>query len=397
MTQEQEKAAQTLWKSSTRALQIVAGAGSGKTTTMLEALQMAAQAGYHPDEMALITFTRKAGKEMEERQHKKGITSAFTGTMHALALKLIGGTASGFSVLANGEQIKKDMIRTLFPWYSHIPIDLLVNGNILNKKENETFQNEYKQHKKNNRLIEFDDMISIATKEKAGERKFRVLFVDEFQDTSPDQLAFIQSLQAQKLFVVGDDWQSIYAFRGANVSLSRNFPKIFPESKRLFLTRNFRSQQRIVTLGNRAIRLSSEFVPKNLKAHHAAAKPCRLFLAMRERSPAEHAQIFREICKQPGQILARTNYLVDRIAGSFPENTGTMHSSKGLEYDTVTLFGIAPSYMPHPHGYTDEEIRLFYVGITRARHEINFVAWEEKGKYSRLLPFLANHCRIQYF
>ena len=243
MTPEQTKAAEFLWRQKeARYLQLVAGAGSGKTTTLVETILAAERLGYDPKKICLITFTKKAAAEMQERIERAGASVGFAGTMHSLGFRLIRRFSDKEeSILLHPEKIKTQIAMRLFPQYSHIPAEFLTASDVLQKEEAQKIEEEYRLYKEKNSMIDLDDLITrsaqIMRQITTGERspfEMPYLMVDEFQDTSPEQIEFIKSLTPEKLFVVGDDWQSIYRFRGADVSISLNFAQHFPGAVRLF-------------------------------------------------------------------------------------------------------------------------------------------------------------------
>lgn len=403
LTKEQELASQLLWRDTRyKAVQIVAGAGSGKTTTLIESVLQAQNSGMSPDRLAMITFTRKAAFEMKERLSHRKIRPAFTGTMHSLAWHLLKSAEKLPGKLGVGhEHVRDEIIRELYPQYSHIPIAALLQTSLLDPAEIQKVENLYAEYKKKKNIFDYDDLIWQASclKEYAG--FFQALLVDEFQDTSPDQLAFINTLAPEKILAVGDDWQSIYKFRKSDVRISREFVKNRPDSVRLFLTDNFRSQKKIVSMGNRVIRLSSDYIRKTLRANFKSATSPTLYIGPMACSPIE---LFKRYLQRVGKkyqnltILVRTNYLRLQLEKIVQENTQvmTIHSAKGLEFDNVLVFGIAHHIFPHRWGDYDEEVRLLYVAITRAKHCLDFLAWERPNAYSTFLPFLHNECDIRY-
>lgn len=306
--------------------------------------------------------------------------------------------------MLNSGRLRRDLSRRVLPHYAHIPDAVLLRRGFLNHTEQSVLEKHYADHLAENNLVDFDAMVPSATALGYGTGRFEAVFVDEFQDTSPDQAAFIFSLKPAKLFVVGDDWQSIYGFRGADVTLTRDFRKLHPDAMRLMLRSNYRSQKKIVRLGNRAIRLSQSYVPKKLRsARAAAAKPVcflteagdikeawRRFLAL--------AASKRELPEKV-TVLVRTNSQRRLLENSLPAGfeVMTIHKSKGLEFDNVLVFGIAVHSMPHRENDFDEEVRLLYVALTRARSFLGFVAWEKAQERSVFLPFLLRQCRLRYY
>ncbi|MES0488393.1 MAG: UvrD-helicase domain-containing protein [Leptospirales bacterium] len=405
MTTEQENAAHWLWSNNEKKyLQLVAGAGSGKTTTMVETLSVAKEAGFNPSSCCLITFTKKSANEMEQRLLKNNIRAGFTGTMHSLGYSILKNKYGGaLNILTDSDKVIKDIICTLFPQYRHIPPDVLSKSNLLSHVEKERLQKEYFLYKQKKDLFDLDDLIHRARSvlESSSDLfPYEYVMVDEFQDTSPEQVSFIQSMRPGKLFAVGDDWQSIYGFRGADVSISRNFSQYFPGARRSFLTKNFRSQGRIVQLGNKAIRLSEEYIKKKLRAHHSSTVAPRCFIISKKVSPEKAWSLYAKVKNEISNltVLVRTNYLRTIIEEIAPAgvNVLTIHSSKGLEFENVLIFGVAKNIFPHRFNDPDEEVRLLYVAITRAKQQIDFLCWEDGSDYSSFMPFLASNCKITY-
>ena len=410
MTKEQLTASNFLWNSHSHALQLIAGAGSGKTTTLIQTVQNCITNNYSPEKISLITFSKKSAEEMKHRLGEKQKGIGFVGTMHALAYSLLSKYLNKkISIVENQDAIYKQIIETKFPNLKHIPVEFLFNND---HHLSLNLMQEYSHFKKEHELYDFEDLIIEASQllhNKEIPTPFDVIFVDEFQDTSPIQLSFIQKLNAKKLFVVGDDWQSIYKFRGADVSITMNFNKHFHSTKRLFLTKNFRSQSHIVELGNKTIRkLSSEFVAKKLTPHFKAAnKPiCHLYsgkISEIEQIKKTLEWSFYKYGKQNITILTRTNYTKSILEATIISlglsnliQVLTIHASKGLEFDHVMIAGIAKNQIPHKWGDSNEETRLFYVGITRAKQSLQFIAHENGNHQSIYLPFLTKYCKIMY-
>lgn len=411
LNKEQAEAASRLWQSDTRALQIIAGAGSGKTTALTAAILSAIEAGYAPERIAALTFSRRAAHELRERLKGHAAAPGFCGTIHSLAWRLIREGGNPPRLIQNAQAKRAEIARGLFAHYAHVPEKILLREDFLSEDELRLLHAAYNAWLVSANRIDFDGMISRAAAEKSGDGRFDVVFVDEFQDTSPDQFEFIRSLNAKKYFVVGDDWQSIYRFRGADVALTRDFRKLVPESERLYLVNNYRSGGNIVKLGNGVIKRSKDFVPKRLKATNPAADRI-LCLHTRAENATAAWQKFRaalsenqapsslqQVMREKVAILVRTNAQRLLLERNKPENCEilTIHKSKGLEFDNVLVFGIAEHSMPHRDNDFDEEVRILYVALTRARKFLGFVAWENGDSRSVFLPYLMRNSRIVYF
>ncbi len=407
MTKEQKKATCTLWDSKYyKYLQLIAGAGSGKTTTLLKSVSYCAEHYTNPKNICLITFSKKAANEMQERLANQ-TQVGFIGTMHSLGYSFLRQKQQQpIQLITEPEKIYKQIIANKIQQMDHIPLEFFFHGTFEHDPRSILLKREYIEYKIANKMYDFDDLIIEATKVLSAEQAvnpYHTIFVDEFQDTSPKQLAFIQSLVAKKIFVVGDDWQSIYKFRGADVSITMNFKHHFPETIRLFLTKNFRSQKKIVKLGNKVIKtLSSNFVNKRLTAFNKAEQTpilhlCRTSNILDNLEKVLLWNIKKNIQEQP-VILTRTNLTKNFLLKKYQSKLDvyTIHSVKGLEFSNVIIFGMTPDLIPHKWGNLDEEARLLYVAITRAKKNLQFVGWERNHKSSIFLPVLIKQCKLNY-
>ncbi|MDH4201179.1 MAG: UvrD-helicase domain-containing protein [Spirochaetia bacterium] len=408
MTQEQSRAAQSLWQNNTRQIvQLIAGAGSGKTTTLIETVAEGIRSGFPAEKICMITFTRKAAAEMGERLKARGISAGYTGTMHALGYRILRSQANfKKTLILHREKILTEILKREFRHLSHIPPKVILHRDFLKGAEKEKMENLYRHYKRKHCLIDLDDLVLEAAEiirkfpESFG---YTCILVDEFQDTSPDQMHFIKSIQFEKLFVVGDDWQSIYMFRGADVNIAIDFQKHFPEVKRLFLTDNFRSQRHIVKLGNKAIRLSSAYIRKKLRTQKGnSIKPvCHIVHGIDDIEiiwRLYHKKHYLKENLSGLTILVRTNYLKQKLWACVPPEVHilTIHGAKGLEFDNVLVFGVARHIFPHRWNQFDEEVRLLYVAITRAKKRLEFLSWEDENTFSGFMPFLTKNCRLNY-
>jgi len=395
---EQRAAAEFLWKSHTRALQLIAGAGSGKTSTLIAAAMSAVKNGIAADKIAVITFSRRAANELKERFSKAEISLGYCGTMHALAWKILRRRGDKRQIQRHSEHVRGELARQLFSEFAHIPTHILTSRGFLSNEKVATLEEHYAAFLNEHQRLDFDTMIREAIPI-ADTTRFDTVLVDEFQDTSPDQVEFIKSLKPQKLFVVGDDWQSIYRFRGADVTITQNFADHFSESERLFLRKNYRSDKAIVRLGNRAIKLSKHYVRKKLSATHPKKlKPMLYFTPKSEKVEDVWHQFIAKYPAQKTTVLVRTNAIRELLEKNKPDYCDilTIHKSKGLEFDNVVVFGVAEHLIPHRENDYDEEVRIFYVALTRAKKSISFVAWQSGDKHSAFLPFLMRHSKLVY-
>ncbi|MBW2311363.1 MAG: UvrD-helicase domain-containing protein [Deltaproteobacteria bacterium] len=274
---------------------VIAGAGSGKTRTLVYRVAWLVEEGAPPHEILLLTFTRKAAREMLERAtglsdgrcsevsggtfhslaqqvlrqeaHRIGFTSSFTimdrsdmeEAAHALIPEVNGGKSSIrmpksstistiLSKAANMERGVAEIMEEEYPQF--LPVMPRI----------ERLHAIYREYKRKNNLMDYNDLIvflrlllrddeEIRTK---LSKRYRYIMVDEYQDTNMIQADIVRYLGSlhKNVMVVGDDSQSIYSFRGANFRNMFEFPVHFPETKIIKLEENYRSTQPILTMTN---------------------------------------------------------------------------------------------------------------------------------------------------
>ena len=311
---EQEQAA--TYDGPASGILLLAGAGCGKTRTMIaRALFLMKVKKVQPERLAMMTFTRRAAKEIEERFDREipGVSKrTFVGTFHKFCLNLMHRYVNFFNmndvkILDRNDQ--EVLLRRVRSGLSHpktgepigttslvpkaesmIGIFSLINNKgitvgdyfIQDPPEHEETEalveaayNKYNEYKRNNGYLDFDDILSQVARMLETEPEFRrsvqnsmdYLLVDEMQDTSPVQWSIIKSLYpAVRLFCVGDDAQSIYSFRGADFESVHNFCNILQNSIKLKLTENYRSTQSILDVANALLADSPLDYGKELKA-----------------------------------------------------------------------------------------------------------------------------------
>lgn len=280
---------------------IIAGAGTGKTKTLITRICALVQAKvYQPQDIVALTFTNKAANEMKVRLKdslKEKANDINIGTFHSFALKLIKDNLElfnihkNFKILDEKEQFnivktlfqennwkaKKDAINTFIDFVNHQKENgVRANKVHLKGRGSRTLINQYKvyeQYVKENNLLDFTEML-LRVKEQIESNEqyyqkiintYKVFLVDEFQDTNPLQYDFLKLVTKEKgsIFGVGDDCQSIYSFRGAEVKNIIDF-KDFVKDNYVKLEQNYRSSQHIVNASNDLIEKSKEKIEKNL-------------------------------------------------------------------------------------------------------------------------------------
>ena len=317
--------------------QIVAAAGSGKTRTVIGLTEYYLKE--YPSsrgKILLLSFSRKAVEELTGRLPEEFRPQAEISTFHAFCLRYLKSLypRSFRKLRIFTEEDKKKFFlnilrnREIQEEIGGIPFDLLYNKKyILKKKFPEIYQqieDAIKKHKKRHSLREFEDLIEIMirtlgkknSRVLSFQKKYEVIIVDEFQDTDPLQLKFLQRMQPSFLIVVGDDWQAIYGFRGASLAPFLNFRRLF-DAKVYRLSDNYRSLQNIVELGNHIIRFSKNQIPKKvLSARSSQSKIPVLTLCMDTISPSELVSRMSPY-KQEFRLLVRTNRQARQLAAGW--------------------------------------------------------------------------------
>ena len=289
-------------------LLVLAGPGSGKTTVVTKRVQYLVQDCHiSPSSILVITFTKAAAMEMKERflrlmeqseEKPQGYGNVLFGTFHAVFFNILklsyGFTAANILREETRYQYMKEIVDRLKleiddenEFISGVlgEISLIKNERIALEHyfskncAEDIFRKifaSYEQRKRNARLIDFDDMLSytweLLTKRpdilEAWQKKFRYILVDEFQDINRLQYDILRLLAQPEnnLFIVGDDDQSIYRFRGAKPEIMLNFQKDFPTAGRVLLNDNFRSTRQIVNAAGRVIRKNQSRFAKEITA-----------------------------------------------------------------------------------------------------------------------------------
>jgi DNA helicase-2/ATP-dependent DNA helicase PcrA len=278
---------------------VIAGAGSGKTRVIVHRVSYLIEKGVDAQSILLLTFTRKASREMLERVetllHDKRVGNVTGGTFHSFAAFILRkysnilGLPANFTIIdASDSEDIIDLIRTelkfntkdkKFPRKSRIydiisysrnkntTISSIVHeqysGLIDFIPDLELIYNGYSKYKSLSRILDFDDLMEVLRDSLRDNVRFRVdlqnhyqyVMVDEFQDTNIVQKEIVDFISAKhrRVMVVGDDSQSIYAFRGANYENILRFPETYPDCVVVKIEENYRSNQKILDFTNSII------------------------------------------------------------------------------------------------------------------------------------------------
>ncbi|MEW5775082.1 MAG: ATP-dependent helicase [Thermodesulfobacteriota bacterium] len=315
---------------------VIAGAGSGKTRTIVYRLAWLVGQGVAPDSILLLTFTRKAAAQMLQR------ASALLGSEGAALAGVQGGTFHSFAFsllrrfpgalgrdrltvmdqseaqaavaairddlnLARGDKSfpKRGMVLSLISKARNkeIPLEDILSAEAFHLLPHAPaiarIGAGYEAYKAENGLLDYDDLLFglerlLTEHEPARDfvrRRISHVMVDEYQDTNPVQARLVRLLagEAGNVMAVGDDAQSIYAFRGADVQNILRFPKEFPGAQLVRLEQNYRSTQPILNLTNALLSQARERYDKNLFTERQGGPRPRLVRTLSDRTQAQAA------------------------------------------------------------------------------------------------------------
>ena len=429
---------------------VVAGAGSGKTFTIVNKIKYLLDNNiYKENELLIISFTNESVNDLKRKiDYNLDIM-----TFHKLAITLINNPDMKIS----NEYYLKYIINEYFNSYGkynkkqnklikrilqEMDIDNLKkliftfinlyksNYNdinyLLNLYQKSHFINKiyfkiileiyhiYNQEIESSNLYDFNDMIKIATNNINNniiKTNYKYIIIDEFQDTSLNRFKLIDAIMKQnnaKIFVVGDDYQSIYRFSGCNLDIFLNFNKLVSNLNIINLDYNYRNPKEIIDVANSFIMQNKNQIKKETICLKNINKPIKICFYKNKRTVIE--KILKYIDTKY-LILGRNN--TDKDLFNVQDKPFlTIHKSKGLEEDNIILINLTnnnnslPSkiknhkiinkliktdYYPY-----EEERRLFYVALTRTRNNIYLLV--PKSNYSIFIKELMKNYKnyIEY-
>ena len=291
-------------------MMVIAGAGSGKTKVLTHRIAYLIEHGVDPFNILALTFTNKAAQEMKERiavmvgqDHARNI---WMGTFHSIFARILRiehekiGFPSNFTIYdtQDSKSVLKSIVKELSLDDKIYKPGILLNRisgaknsliSVENYRNNVDIQStdrstgrpkigeiyhRYQQKNFRSSAMDFDDLLfktNVLLKQHPEtlykyQDKFKFILVDEYQDTNHAQYLIVKSLAArfENICVVGDDAQSIYSFRGANIQNILNFRRDYPDYKLYKLEQNYRSTKNIVEAANSIIRINKEQIKKKV-------------------------------------------------------------------------------------------------------------------------------------
>ena len=328
---------------------VLAGAGSGKTKVLTSRIANLIENGVSPYNILAITFTNKAAKEMKDRVTRligAAANNIQISTFHSLGLKILKenynllGYERNFTIVDSDDVltvIKKIMKDLNLAKERYNPREL---KNKISSAKNEMMgvdafsrvefdsnvvevYRRYLKKLKNGNSIDFDDLLILPIKLfknypnilEEYQDKYKYLLIDEYQDTNEAQYTLSKMLSAKyrNIFVVGDNDQAIYAFRGANYKNILNFEKDYPETKTILLEENYRSTKTILNAANSVIKNNRERKDKNLWSNNDEGSKIKYRVVSNEKEEASFVAseikdlISKGIKEEDIAVLYRTN------------------------------------------------------------------------------------------
>jgi len=317
---------------------VIAGAGSGKTRTLVHRLAWLAEQGVPPDKILLLTFTRKASREMLTRAQDLigfDLGGVHGGTFHSFAYGVLRqhrpdwatGPATVLDAADSASIIQQSRAdlgiakgNRSFPKSQHIlgllskarnkeiPLAELIQKDAAHlavyADDLLSLGNAYTSYKRAHNLLDYDDLLfeleTLLTDEKRRlNLPFRHVLVDEYQDTNKVQARLVRLLAGDtaSVMAVGDDAQSIYAFRGTDVRNILEFPRLFPGTKIIRLEENYRSTRPILDVANAVLAGASEGYSKNLFTRKTGGEAVRILRPLSDLTQA------RLVAKRISELL----------------------------------------------------------------------------------------------
>lgn len=408
---------------------VLAGAGSGKTLTMIGKVLYLLSQGIKESEILVISFTNASVNSFINKIKRYNVDiDVFT--FHKLSLKIIKNKdikvrISKDSLLGDifckhsiNSEDKKVIISFIHLFKSQnllsSQFEIYLKKTINNKAKHELIKIirniyiEYNNYLIQKDLIDFDDMINLAFKlvdNKSFVTKYKYILVDEYQDTSLikfNLLKKILDISNSKLIAVGDDWQSIYRFTGCELKIFLDFKNILPYSNIISINNTYRNSQELIDIASRFITKNPYQLKKNIKSAKMLNNPVNIVLYTEFNQALVYSinQINNKFPKGEVLILGRNNsdiLLLDKSIFKINDNNiiyknitikfMTAHKSKGLEANNVIIINLENKINGFPSKIInheilslisndkedfifDEERRLFYVALTRTKNYV---------------------------
>lgn len=436
-------------ESNEKTILVIAGPGSGKTRVLTYRVSHLIEQGVSEDGIMLLTFTNKAAKNMLERIENKinRKTHILGGTFHHVANIFLRKYASSlgykqnYTIIDEADSIKllKLIIKEEYSQNKEIPkaetlhkiysysrnsmvsfrdyVESNYRGYLDEMKSIDEIYEKYKKRKQN--MMDFDDLLynfnSLISSNQnvlnSIKEKYKYIFVDEFQDTNKLQFEIIKKIYSTHnyLFVVGDDCQSIYSFRAADIYNILNFPKIYPSTKTFYLIENYRSSVPIVSFVNSIIKNNKfKFDKKLISKNLNELKKPKIYYFNDQREEAkeivnEISFLINEEKISPKEIaiLYRSNFLSAHFEIELAKNNLKYLKLGGMKFFESAHVKDVISFLKISSGLIDElaliRLLMLFEGIGEANaskvwktfsQEESLIEQISKLKNKKLIPFI---------
>lgn len=412
------KQQQEIVDSTSKNIIVDAGSGSGKTRTLTEKVRKILNDGVDPKSIVVITFTNLAADELRRRiSDIPKSDKCFIGTIHSYANKLLKKTGYEYDIFSEFHQT--EFMKALIPKYaryctmddyclfvkyrnrvqrgtmseSEMPYkftDIKVYKEIrylLGEESNYNYTETVKTLCELNHIITFDELLRLSTSYfEDSKTVLEYLFVDELQDIGWLEYDFLKGLNATHNFWIGDDFQSIYGFKGGDVKIFLSIMNN-PEWKTYYLTENYRTPKLVMNYANIIVSNAKSIIKKDcicmskvkgeLKFNSKSQIESFItsldknknwtFLTRTNKELYELESKFKKLkvpyysLQQPIESEEKRN----QIMSDNKIKLMTVHKSKGLEDDNIAIYG----KFPIKPTKDEDEYKVFYVGITRTKNK----------------------------
>lgn len=406
------------------AVLVTAGAGSGKTRLLTHRIAHLIESGVSPYNILAITFTNKAANEMKERLDAMGCRDVWISTFHVMCLRFLRrfgesiGIKRNFTIYAESEmqsvvkrickelELEKDFYKTALKEISRAKTAAIAPDDYLAvcrhaPQDAEDISKVYSAYNKVLRecnALDFDDMLlrayELLCKDKVAREyyseKFRYIHVDEFQDTNDLQYKIVKILAEKhnNVFVVGDEDQSIYSWRGASVGNIFDFQKDF-KCTVFKLEQNYRSCKGILDIANKIIKHNSQRLDKRLWTQNGEGNKVTVYQAVSEGNEADY--VVRTVC----ELVHSKKYGYNDIAVLMRLNAST----RPFE-ERFMQYGVPHRIYGGFKFYDRKEIKdvLAYLRLVSNPEDdeafIRIVNFRKRGIGATSLAQLANYCKL---
>ncbi len=418
-------------------VQVIAPAGSGKTTVLIERVKELQRRGTPASGILCLSFNRAAKVEIGVRLARAGIEGVVVRSFHGMGLAILKaagrlrteigavgdvelkgmlGEAAAAEVVDGAVALESRLdVATVRGVISGFKLEAMIRPDeALRRAASGDLHGRicarvyamYERELARIEMLDFDDLVANAVTllqtdaavRARWQKRFERVLVDEYQDIEPSQALLVGILAAPQdsLFCVGDEDQCIYAWRRATVQRIIELDQVYPGLERHALIRNYRCGRRITEASRRLIQHNRIRFAKPL---HAGAKQAGDIVVAACESRTVGAQLVAELISDavPNEVvvLARTAKLLAEVDAACADRTeapsgvelATIHGAKGREWDRVILYGVDEGQTPHRQAATEagleDERRLFYVALTRAKQRLEIIC--TVGRESRFL------------